>query len=177
MATIPTIPTESPGNFWTSALWNANVLGGLNYLFAPVRFVAYSSTTQSLSSGTAAIPLTLDTEIVDSDGGHSNTTNPSRYTCQTAGLYVVAGAATFTQNSSGTRTVQILHNGGGVPGAAIQASPSSSNGTGVSSFVVVPLAVGDYVEVAAWQNSGSTLTTSNSALSVSSSMWAFRISS
>lgn len=176
MATIPTIPTESPGNFWTAALWNANILNGLNYLFSPVRFKAYSSTTQSLGSGTAAISLTLDTEIVDSDGGHSTTTNTSRYTVQTAGLYFVTGSVCFATSSAGTRTLQVLQNGGAVFGSAVQAMPSATNGASVFTATLVQAAVNDYIEIAAWQNSGGSLATSTST-SVATTMNLWRISS
>ncbi|MGW1744603.1 hypothetical protein ACWCRD_03085 [Streptomyces sp. NPDC002092] len=176
MATIPSVPTEVPGNFWTSALWNTNVLGGLNYLFAPVRFKGYSSTTQSLGSSTSSTVLTLDTETVDSDGGHSTTTNTSRFTAQTAGLYVVTGSVCFATNSAGTRTLQVFLNGAGITGSAVQAAPSASNGTSVYTGTIVQLAVGDYVELAAWQNSGSTLTTSTTN-AIATTMCLWRISS
>lgn len=176
MATIPTVPTEVPGNFWTSALWNTNVLGGLNYLFGPVRFKGYSSTAQSLGTSTTSTVLTLDTEAVDSDGGHSTVTNTSRYVCQTAGLYYVSGAVTFATNGTGTRTLQVFLNGAGITGSAIQAAPSASNGASVFTATFVQLAVNDYVELATWQNSGSTLTTSTSnALLTTMCLW--RISS
>lgn len=172
MATIPSVPTEVPGNFWTSALWNTNVLGGLGYLFSPVRFKGYSSTTQSLASGTSGIVLTLDTEVVDSDGGHSTTTNTSRYTAQTAGLYYVSGAVTFATNATNTRTLQVFLNGAGVTGSAMQVAPAPNRGASVFTSTIVQLAVGDYVELAAWQDSGSTLTTSNSnAISTTMCLW------
>ena len=177
MATIPTVPTEVPGNFNTSALWNANILGGLNYLFAPVRFKGYASTGQSLTSSTTSTVLTLDTEIVDSDGGHSTVTNTSRYTCQTAGLFYVSGSVCFnTTNSTGTRTLNIFVNGTGTTGAGQQAAPSASNGASVFTATFVQLAVGDYVELAAWQNSGSTLTTAT-ATALVTTMNLVRISS
>jgi len=163
VATIPTVPTEAPGNFWTSALWNANILGGLNYLFAPVRFKGYSSTAQSIASSTTSTVLTLDTEIVDSDNGHSTVTNTSRYTCQTAGLFFVTGSVTFaTTSATGTRTLNIFVNGTSVFGAGNQSAPSGSNGASVFSSTLVQLSVGDYVELACWQNSGSPILTSTS---------------
>jgi hypothetical protein len=176
VATIPSVPTEVPGNFNTSALWNANILGGLNYLFAPVRFKGYASTGQSFTSTTTSAVLTLDTEIVDSDGGHSTTTNTSRYTAQTAGLYIVTGSVCFASNATGTRTLQVFLNGVGVTGSAVQSAASGSNGTSVFTATMVQMAVGDYVELAAWQNSGSTLATSTTnAILTTMSLW--RISS
>jgi len=179
VATIPTIPTEAPGNFWTSALWNANILGGLNYLFAPVRFKAYSSTTQTITSNTSSTVLTLDTEIVDSDNGHSTVTNTSRYTCQTAGMYFVSGSVCYATNSTNTRTLQIFLNGVGVTGSAVQAAPPSNRGASVFTATTVQLAVGDYVELATWQDTGtigtSTLATSNTN-AIATTMNLFRIS-
>lgn len=179
MATIPTIPTEVPGNFWTSALWNANILNGLGYLFAPVRFKAYSSTTQSITSGAAnGVVLTLDTEIVDSDGGHSTVTNTSRYTAQTAGLYWVCGTVCFSTSATGARALQILVNGTGTAGNLIQSAATSTNGGSVLTSSLVQLAVGDYVELFAWQTSGGNLTTSTGAANgVNTTMNLFRISS
>ena len=175
MATIPTIPTEAPGNFWTSALWNANILGGLNYLFSPVRFKAYSSTTQSIATGTTPVSLTLDTEIVDSDGGHSTTTNTSRYVAQTAGLYFVTGTVTFATNATNTRTLQVLVNGAAVFGAGVQAAPAPNRGATVTTATLVQLNVGDYVEIAAWQDSGGALLTTNSTANTTT-MCLWRIS-
>ena len=172
MATIPTIPSESPGNFWTSALWNANILGGLNYLLSPVRFKGYAVASQSLGSSTSSTVLALDTTAVDSDNGHSNVTNNSRYTCQTAGLFYVSGSVNLAQNSGGTRTLQVFLNGAGITGSAVQAMPSASNGASVFTSTIVQLNVGDYVELAAWQNSGSTLATSTSnALLTTMCLW------
>lgn len=175
MATIPVIPTEAPGNFNTSALWNANVFGGLNYLLNPVRFKAYSSTAQSIANGTSSTTLTLDTEIIDTDGGHSTVTNTSRYTAQTAGLYYVSGYCCIgptTGSTTGTRTIQIFLNGGGVTGSAVQAAPSPLNGTGVFTATLVQMNVGDYVEIAFWQNSGGSQSTSTTNALVSTmNLW------
>lgn len=176
MATIPTIPTEAPGNFWTSALWNANILNGLNYLFAPVRFKGYSSTTQSIANGSSSgSVLTLDTEIVDSDGGHSTTTNTSRYTAQTAGLYYVSGSVCFATSATGARTLQVFLNGAAVFGSAVQAAAQSANGGSVFTSTLVQMAVGDYVELFAWQTSGAALLTSVGT-SVDTTMNLFRVS-
>lgn len=177
MATIPTIPTEAPGNFWTSALWNANILNGLGYLFAPVRFKAYASTGQSIATGASpATTINLDTEIVDSDSGHSTTTNTSRYTAQTAGLYLVGGSVCFATSATGARACQIFKNGGAIEGAANQAAGNSANGGSSFTVTLVQLAVGDYIELAVWQTSGGTLAT-QSGTSVVSTLWAVRVSS
>lgn len=177
MAIIPTVPTEVPGNFNTAALWNANVLGGLNYLLSPVRFKGYSSAAQAIASATSpSTLLTLDTEIVDTDGGHSTVTNTSRYTAQTAGFYYVSGSVCFNAtSSSGSRTLNIFLNGAGITGAGIQAAPSPANGASVFTSTLVQMNVGDYVELACWQNSGSSIGTATTN-SLATTMNLFRVS-
>lgn len=175
MTTVPVPYTAATGNFLTSALWNAQVRDGLAFLLSPVRFKAYSSVAQSFASATTSTVLTLDTELVDSDGGHSTTTNTSRFVCQTAGLYFVGGSVCFATNSTGTRTLNIFVNGTGVIGAANQCGPSTTNGTSVVTNTLVQLVVGDYVELAAWQNSGATLATSTSA-AIATTMCLYRVS-
>lgn len=175
MVTVPTPYTAATGNFLTSALWNAQVRDGLAFLMSPVRFKAYASVAQSFTSSTTSTVLTLDTELFDSDGGHSTSTNTSRFTCQTAGLYYVSGSVCFAVNATGTRTLNVFVNGTGVTGAANQAAPSASNGGSVVTSTLVQLVVGDYVELAAWQNSGATLATSTS-LAIATTMCLYRVS-
>jgi hypothetical protein len=82
----------------------------------------------------------------------------------------------FASNTTGTRTLQVFLNGVGVTGSAVQSASSGSNGTSVFTATMVQMAVGDYVELAAWQNSGSTLATSTTnAILTTMSLW--RISS
>lgn len=178
MATIPVLPTEAPGNFNTSALWNANVLGGLGYLLAPVRFKGYASTAQAIANGSGAgSVLTLDTEIVDSDGGHSTTTNTSRFTAQTAGLYAAMGSVCFATNGTGTRSLQVMLNGTTVPGSLGQFPASSVNGGTATTATTVQMNVGDYVELFTWQTSGSALNTSTgTGQGVNTTMNLWRIS-
>ncbi|MBM9504518.1 hypothetical protein [Actinacidiphila acididurans] len=174
MVTIPNVPVEVPGNFNTSALFNT--MGSItNYLLAPVRFKAYTTTAQSIVSSTLSTPLGLDSEIVDSDGGHSTTTNTSRYVCQTAGLYAVYGSTGYVTNANGARALQISVNGTAVVGSTVQSAPTSTNSASVTCFTLVQLAVSDYVELGTWQNSGSTLATSNAASATTMCLW--RISS
>jgi hypothetical protein len=181
VATIPTVPNEAPGNFNTAALWNANILGGIGYLLAPVRFKGYSSTVQSVTSGTTIGALTLDTEVYDSDGGHSTTTNTSRYTVQTPGLYHVGGSVCLNASpvtATGTRTICVLLNGVVVLGSMVQAPASSVNGTTVQTATDVQCAVGDYIEIACWQNSGVTMSTQTpSNPGLATTMCLYRVSS
>lgn len=98
----------------------------------------------------------------DNWGGHSNVTNNTRYTVQVAGTYRVSGVVTWTSSATGTRACDVQKNGTRVP--------SNSSGStfveAVAGFLSVPVpatnvvcAVGDYLEIGAFQNSGGTLNT------------------
>jgi hypothetical protein len=77
---IPTLVSQAPGNPITSALWNGTVVGGLQAAQNPVLFKGYATTTQSIASATGGTNvILLDSEDFDTDGGHSTTTNTSRW--------------------------------------------------------------------------------------------------
>ncbi|MBF6049812.1 hypothetical protein GO001_32300 [Streptomyces sp. NRRL B-1677] len=127
MARTPSDPGQrSPGQFITGALWNAQVKALNEYLTAPPVFSAYQTTAQSISNPTFT-SFTLDTEVVDSDGGHSTVTNTSRYTATVPGTYLVIGTAGWSGAATGYRRCRITLNGSAVPGprsARTQPTPS-----------------------------------------------------
>lgn len=165
---VPTPSTVSPGGFITASLWNAGVYNTLLYgLNVPI-FVGTQTTVQSTANGWT--PASLDTEQIDSYGGHSNTTNPSRYTVQVAGWYTVAGVAVFVGSGTGIRAARIQVNGNYVQGTAQFVAPSSTGSfTGVMTATrAVQLSPGDYVELGLGQTTGGALSTgSNSDLASS----------
>ncbi|WP_128381278.1 hypothetical protein [Streptomyces cavernae] len=161
--TVPVIASESPGNFLTGALWNANVKAMGDWMLGSgssgvPRFSGYQNTAQSIPSNTF-IPITLDSETIDSDGGHSTTTNPSRYTVQVAGTYLVIGEACFPANATGNRGSRITVNGANIQGGASMIPSGAGNTMGVPAAALLQLVVGDYVEVLGWQSSGAALNT------------------
>ena len=157
---IPTLTAPSVGTYDTAAWWTANVVNLLTYGLNPPLFVGTQTIAQSVATS-AWTTITLDTEQQDSYGGHSTTTNSSRYTAQVAGWYTVCGVVAWTQNATGARGARLHVNGASIAGSAQMLAPSSSSTiTGVMTATrAVQLAVGDYLEVAGWQASGSTLTT------------------
>lgn len=158
--TVPVAATQAPGNFITSALWNAGVKGLSDYITAVPRFKGYSLSAQAITTGGSGSPnaVALDSSLLDSDGGHSNTTNNSRYVAQVAGLYLVIGTAPFVANTTGYRGAAIDVNGAQPNSSAVQSPGGSVSVTWVVQVsIVAPLNVGDYVELQAWQNSGANL--------------------
>lgn len=152
--------TAAPGNFETAAFWNANVQALGNFVLSPPLFVAYHAGVQSVANNTF-VNMLLDTEIIDTDGGHSTTTNSQRYTAQVAGVYEVNGAVSFTSGGTGIRGAKFLVNGvTSVPGSENTIAPAGSNASTVNAFTsYVRLAVGDYVSLWGYQNSGAALNT------------------
>ena len=137
-------------------------LAQVQFLTYPPVFFGYQNAAQSLSN-TTWTALSIDNEVDDTYNGHSNVTNPSRYTCQVAGWYAVGGCYAPVGAAGGFRAVRIQKNGSPVLGSGcyiLPASPTSNPEIGVvTPTVSVQLAVNDYVEVAGWQSSGGALNT------------------
>lgn len=125
-----------------------------------LRFEGHQGTAQSISSATFT-SLTLDTETIDSDGGHSTVTNPSRYTIQVAGTYFLLGQACFPSNATGNRGCRLQANGANIQGGASLIPAATGNACGVPCSAMVSLSVGDYVEIQGYQTSGAALNTAN----------------
>jgi hypothetical protein len=129
-------------------------------------FSAVQTATQSIPTGVWTA-VTFDTEDRDTHSGHSTVTNTSRYTIPVSGWYQVSGRVAFNNSStSGSRGARIHKNGNIVTGAATI--------VGASTLPTVPqvdrkmaLVAGDYIEIVAGQNSGSSISTINAFESAS----------
>lgn len=169
---VPVPASEVPGNFITSALWNSNVYNGLTFLLNPPIFFGYQTAGQSLTSGTA-LAVTLDTETLDPYGGHSTSTNTSRYTAQVAGTYLVWGCVCVNGATSQTYIAGfVAKNGAEQPGRSMLPANSSHTYTIPVMPIPVVMAVNDYVEIWA-QADGTSPTTHGSATQTSTMSVAF----
>src|SRR4051794_16526480 len=74
------------------------VNGGLDDLNIGVlpSCAVYNDAAQSIPDG-ALTALTFNTEHFDTDSIHSTSSNTSRLTCQTAGIYVITASAAITK--------------------------------------------------------------------------------
>lgn len=144
---FPQLAVVSPGTPITSALWMSSVYNGLTYMRNPPLAVLVQNNAQAVWNGYAAI--TFDSTIVDTYGGHSNTTSNSRYVCQDAGWYEVSGIVAFGSNTTGVRDAFIGKNGVNPNYTTLTANPvGGSTPTCVAvASVPIQLAVGDYVEL------------------------------
>ena len=164
MATVPSPRTWTVGELLTAAKLNTDLRDGLNFLLAPPRVLTQKSTSQTGLGGSTFHAVTWDNEITDTDGGHSNSTNNTRYTIQTAGAWEFSCSVLWSNDSStGGRAALFRKNGSTVlPG--ITHFPGMSSGSScVSVTTTALLSVSDYVEVIAFHSAGSNLTLNTSA--------------
>lgn len=167
------LPVPSPRTFTVGETETATYLNSLrdalNFLVnVPAAYVTQTA-TQTLTSSTWTA-LSYDVTVFDSYGGHSNSTNNTRYTAQVAGWYMVFGCSSFVANATGQRGAAVSKNGTRVQGASgfIQTT-SALPPSPPSPPTIVFLSVGDYVEIQGYQNSGGNLST-NSSSDLDSSM-------
>lgn len=155
MATVPSQSTVAVNQPITAALWNDDVRDAINFLLSPPQCRAYANTGTSLPNATFTA-VALDGEDGDSDAMHSTSTNNSRVTAVTAGLYLLHGQVGHDAvNTTGYRTMAIRLNGSAVIAYSDRAVPA---GATIPSFTgtscLYQLSAGDYVELIAYQSSG-----------------------
>ncbi|MFF4403845.1 hypothetical protein [Streptomyces sp. NPDC001404] len=157
--TVPSAATVVPGQYVSGALWNANVQALSSFITGPPVFSGYQATSQSIANATFT-SLTIDTTIVDSDGGHSNTTNPSRYTATVPGTYLVIGTVGWSGTANGYRRIRLMLNGNPIIGTAVGSDAVNAVLSGQCTSTIVAMnGTTDYVEVQGGQSSGGALAT------------------
>lgn len=161
---VPVPRTWTPGETEVGAYLNT-IRDAINFLLNTPFAEVYQSTVTTLVTGTATV-LGFDATLIDTYGGHSNTTLNSRYTAQVAGWYELTGVVQFNPNSTGYRLAYWRKNGA-FPNPSTyntelaQVSPSAT--TVLLETLQLQLAVGDYVEMVATQTSGGNLNTFSGA--------------
>lgn len=115
----------------------------------------YHSVNQAITTATFTA-LAFNSERFDTDAIHSTVTNNSWLTCTVAGKYLITGQYAFAANATGLRIISIRLNGATYIAEASFA-PVSGTETEVFLTTVYDLAVGDYVELIAYQTSGGNL--------------------
>jgi hypothetical protein len=174
---IPSTRLFTAGEVETGAYLNATITSLGNFVLGKPVFAAWQSTAQSLANN-VYVPLTFTSETIDRDNGHSNVTNPSRYTAQTAGYYLFNGQIQYAANVTGARRALWyvngalpVNNGGGF--FSTSSTLLAATATVIAPPLFVYLAVGDYVELNAFQNSGGALLTvaAGGVFSTMSGIW------
>ncbi|WP_433537601.1 hypothetical protein ACQPZK_07600 [Micromonospora sp. CA-249363] len=152
---MPSPPSFAPGTRLTAAR--------LGFLVQPPLARLRQTVAQAIPNITATA-LTFTTEVVDNDidgvGGHSTTTNTTRWTARYPGWYRVSGGCAFANNSTGFRLLSWSVNGSIIPGVDVLLAAVSGNTTRIPArTAVIYLNEGDYLELKAYQSSGGSLNT------------------
>lgn len=153
---MPAVPTLASGARLTPARL-AFVSG--NRPAAKLR----QSVAQAIPNG-APTALTFNLEDLDADpdgiGGHSTTTNTSRYTCRYPGWYRVGGGASLAANGTGVRVLSWAVNGTHVAGSDVLLPALAGNSLRVTARSdLIRLNETDYLELRLYQSSGGSLNT------------------
>jgi hypothetical protein len=151
--------TWTVGQLVTAALMNSNIQALGAFVLAPPLASVYASTAQSVANNSWTA-LLMDTNILDSDSGHSVTTNTSRYVIQVAGTYLVFGQSSWAASTAGGRGAGCAKNGTLNYNFHTEAPANASALSTVLPYMgLVACNVGDYMETWGWQNTGSALST------------------
>ena len=162
-------PSLSAGTY-PNALQMERLVNQVDFLSnAPMAWLKRAAAFSVANS--TVVTIDMDTATYDNYGGWSASSNPSRYTVQVAGTYMIAGGVSWESNATGLRTAQIRVNGVDVSGSQVRVAPISGTQTStVTRTVLVSLSVNDYIEIATFQSSGGALNTGSSTEYYSSLM-------
>lgn len=114
----------------------------------------YHNAAQSIANNTLTY-LAFNSERFDTDTMHDNTTNNSRLTCNTAGIYHIWCNIAFASDADGSRHIYLVVNHSGT---AIAFSYQKATGyVRMQCSAPYALEVGDYVEIAVLHDAGAAL--------------------
>lgn len=169
MAGYTTVAHPVTGTPPSTTTFGIPVSDDLEALAKPARAVLYQTSATTTLTNSAWTAVGFDAETYDTAGGHSTSSNNSRYTAQTgwAGNYRCSGTVMFAGNITGERAVCFRVNGTTfVTGSLVDWSVVPNNThLSMTSTCDVFLNAGDYVELVAYQASGAGLATFISTLS------------
>lgn len=168
MGTVPT-PYEMPSNgVISSSAYNAGTKDALVLLQIPPMAALWASGTQSIPNNTWTA-LTYDVEGVDTVNAHSTSSNTSRYTAAYEGWYWCGGSVQYGFNATGIRGAAWWVNGAATTakGTLIPAIGAVNGNWVPAPAQLLFLAVGDYVELMAFQSSGGALSTQTAGATMS----------
>lgn len=125
-------------------------------------FVRAVTSTQGITSGGSSQVVTFTTEYTDTDGCW----NGSKFQPTVAGYYIVQASLRFSAIAAGgERTCSIRKNGSEIYSSNVQFALSGSECVVQTQTLIYLNGTTDYLEVTAYQASGSTLALNGSAFS------------
>lgn len=136
-----------------ASVWGNQVADLVNLQRNPPGCRARATAVQSLTAGVET-PILLPAEDFDTDTMHDLTTNTSRLTIKTAGVYVVAGFLGFDGGPSGQRQAFIKKNGTLEYLAMNAPGVTTTVGAYLPVTAIAKFAVNDWVELMAFVTGG-----------------------
>jgi hypothetical protein len=156
---VPVPRTATVSEVETGAYANS-IRDALNFLVnVPAAFVTQANAQAALTTNTWTA-ISFDASVFDSYGGHSNSTNNSRYVAQVPGWYIAFGCVSYNATvTTGNRGASVAKNGTRVQGAAGFANAFAGNPPTIPSPpCIVFLNTGDYIEVQGYSSAASVAT-------------------
>lgn len=151
MAWPTTVPSVATGDTFTETLWNSYVRDQVNGLLSPpVCIVGQAAGTSQQLTASIDTAITMDTSEANPDAMWSATTNPSRITVATAGLYVICGSAVIAQYPGYTGLKLEVWKNGAV--TTLRQSFQGDGNAAISLHGTLVLAANDYVQLYANSN-------------------------
>jgi hypothetical protein len=116
----------------------------------------YNDANISISNNSET-SVTFNSERQDIGTMHDPSSNPSRITPGTAGVYLFIGHIEFANNGTGQRYIEIKINGSTVITRQNEGAPDSSNAAQLTAVARHEMDDDDYAELRVYQNSGGSL--------------------
>lgn len=128
-----------------------------NFILNPPRVSAYHNAAISLTHNTGTV-VSLNSEYYDTDGMHSTSTDNSRLTVVTPGVYIVTFVCAFAGNVDGDRQALIRKNGVDyLGGNEKKALSSASLECGMAVTIQEYFEEDEFIEAVVQQDSGVSL--------------------
>lgn len=155
--TYTNLSDATAGSVLTATAYNNHIANTENFL-VPATCGAFHNTTQSIANATfTAIGFNSEPTNWDTDTIHSTSSNTSRFTLTTAGLYLFNISVSFAANATGRRLVAVREGGTNFEGiGGIQVSQPQVAQVNAS-WVVNVISTSTYYEFVAFQDSGGAL--------------------
>lgn len=155
---VPTPATWNLAELPTKAMFDSRIRDAINFMVAPPMCVLRTNVTQSLANN-AWTPVNWQVEDLDTDGGHSTVSNTSRYTSQTAGWYLLVASILFVATNNAWREARFRKNSDNTQCFGWNSVQPFTAGHAVNVLITTHmfLAVGDFVEAMAFQDTGVSL--------------------
>ena len=150
--------TKTTGTLITSTIWNQDVVDNVLFLANPPACRVYNSISQNITDNTE-LALTFDSERFDTDNMHSTSSNTSRITFNTAGVYIVTFTCELPADTTYQRVYAHIKLNGATSLAVSDSYAMTSSGYGAAVFVnvttIYKFAATNYVQALVFQdNSG-----------------------